>query len=89
MTKGRKTTFEERVEIASYCISLDHNYAETVYSDNTAPCARSFRTTLTETVPLHDYCESRAPPSGMTVHVIPERGSYLFSILMEYQIRVV
>lgn len=29
MTKGRKTTFEERVEIASYCISHDHNYAET------------------------------------------------------------
>ena len=29
MTKGRKTTFEERVEIASYSISHDHNYAET------------------------------------------------------------
>lgn len=29
MTNGRKTTFEERVEIASYCISHDHNYAET------------------------------------------------------------
>lgn len=29
MTKGRKTTFEERIEIASYCISHDHNYAET------------------------------------------------------------
>ena len=29
MTKGRKTTFEERVEIASYCISHDHNYAQT------------------------------------------------------------
>ena len=29
MIKGRKTTFEERVEIASYCISHDHNYAET------------------------------------------------------------
>ena len=29
MTRGRKTTFEERVEIASYCISHNHNYAET------------------------------------------------------------
>lgn len=29
MTKGRKTIFEERVEIASYCISHNHNYAET------------------------------------------------------------
>lgn len=29
MTRGRKTTFEERVEIASYCISHSHNYAET------------------------------------------------------------
>jgi transposase-like protein len=29
MTKGRKTKFEERVEIASHCISHDHNYAET------------------------------------------------------------
>ena len=29
MTVGRKTTFEERVEIASYCISHDHNYTET------------------------------------------------------------
>ena len=28
MTKGRKTTFEDRVEIASYCISHNHNYAE-------------------------------------------------------------
>lgn len=29
MTKGRKTTFEERVAIVQYCISHDHNYAET------------------------------------------------------------
>lgn len=29
MKDGRKTTFEERVEIASYCIAHDHNYAET------------------------------------------------------------
>lgn len=29
MTKGKKTTFDERVEIAAYCISHEHNYAET------------------------------------------------------------
>lgn len=29
MTKGRKTTFEERVEIASYCIAHGYNYAQT------------------------------------------------------------
>lgn len=29
MTKGRKTTFDERVEIVQYCIAHDHNYAET------------------------------------------------------------
>lgn len=29
MTKGRKTTFEERVEIVQYCIAHNHNYAET------------------------------------------------------------
>lgn len=29
MTKGRKTTFEERVEIAAYCISHEHNYSKT------------------------------------------------------------
>ena len=29
MTKGRKTTFEERVEIVDYCIAHDRNYAET------------------------------------------------------------
>lgn len=29
MTKGRKTTFEERVEIIQYCIAHDHHYAET------------------------------------------------------------
>lgn len=34
MTKGRKTTFEERVEIASYCIANDHNYAETAEKFN-------------------------------------------------------
>ena len=29
MTKGRKTTFEERVEIVQYCIAHDRNYAQT------------------------------------------------------------
>lgn len=29
MTKGRKTTFEERAEIVQYCIAHDRNYAET------------------------------------------------------------
>lgn len=29
MTKGRKTTFEERVEIVEYCIAHEHNYNET------------------------------------------------------------
>ena len=29
MTKGRKTTFDERIEIIQYCIAHDHNYAET------------------------------------------------------------
>ena len=29
MTKGRKTTFEERVEIVQYCNKHNHNYAET------------------------------------------------------------
>ena len=29
MTKGKKTTFDERVEIVQYCIAHDHNYIET------------------------------------------------------------
>lgn len=29
MTKGRKTTFEERVEIVQYCIAHDRNYTKT------------------------------------------------------------
>lgn len=29
MTKGRKTTFDERVEIVQYCIAHNYNYAET------------------------------------------------------------
>lgn len=29
MTKGRKTTFDERIEIMQYCIAHDHNYSET------------------------------------------------------------
>lgn len=29
MAKGRKTTFDERVEIVQYCITHDHNYIET------------------------------------------------------------
>lgn len=28
MTKGRKTTFNERVDIVQYCIAHEHNYAE-------------------------------------------------------------
>ncbi len=34
MTKGRKTTFEERVEIVQYCIAHDHNYAGTAAKYN-------------------------------------------------------
>ena len=34
MTKGRKTTFEERVEIVQYCIKHNHNYAETAETFN-------------------------------------------------------
>ena len=34
MTKGRITTFDERVEIASYCISHNHNYSETAEKFN-------------------------------------------------------
>lgn len=29
MTKGRKTTFDERIENVQYCISHTHNYSET------------------------------------------------------------
>ena len=29
MTRGRKTTFNERIEIVQYCIAHSHNYAET------------------------------------------------------------
>lgn len=29
MTKGRKTTFDERVEIVQYCIAHNHNYVKT------------------------------------------------------------
>ena len=29
LKKGRKTTFEERIEIAAYCIEHNHNYSET------------------------------------------------------------
>lgn len=34
MTRGRKTTFEERVEIVQYCIEHDRNYAETATAFN-------------------------------------------------------
>ena len=30
MTKARKTTFEERIEIVKYCIANDRNYALTM-----------------------------------------------------------
>ena len=29
MTKGRKTVFNERVDIVQYCIAHEHNYTET------------------------------------------------------------
>lgn len=34
VTKGRKTTFEERVEIVRFCIAHDHNYAKTAEQYN-------------------------------------------------------
>ena len=43
MTKGRKTTFDERVEIVQYCIAHDHNYAETAVTyDVSYQQARSY-----------------------------------------------
>lgn len=44
MTKGRKTTFEEQVEIVRYCIAHDHNYAET--AENYHPINRHAATPL-------------------------------------------
>lgn len=29
MTKGRKTTYQERIEIAQYCLAIDNNYQKT------------------------------------------------------------
>lgn len=34
MTKGRKTSFDERVEMAGYCITHGHNYAKTAEEYN-------------------------------------------------------
>lgn len=34
MTKGRKTTFDERIEIVQYCIAHHHNYTETAEKFN-------------------------------------------------------
>lgn len=34
MTKGKKTTFDERVEIVEYCIAHDRNYAKTAAKYN-------------------------------------------------------
>ena len=34
MTKARKTTFEERIEIVKYCIANDKNYASTIEKYN-------------------------------------------------------
>ena len=34
MTKGRKTTFDERVEIVQYCIAHNRNYNETAAKYN-------------------------------------------------------
>lgn len=34
MTKGRKTTFDERIEIVQYCIKNNHNYAKTAKTYN-------------------------------------------------------
>lgn len=34
MTRGRKTTYEERIEIVSFCISRNNNYIETVKKYN-------------------------------------------------------
>lgn len=34
MTKGRKTTYEERIEIIKYCIEHQNNYAETAQKFN-------------------------------------------------------
>ncbi len=45
MTKGRKTTLEERIEIVQYCIAHDYNYAETAEKyDVSYQQARSYTT---------------------------------------------
>lgn len=43
MTKGRKTTFDERIEIVHYCISHEHNYSKTAAKFNISyPQARNY-----------------------------------------------
>lgn len=43
MTKGRRTTFDERVEIVQYCIAHNHNYSETAVTyDVSYQQARSY-----------------------------------------------
>lgn len=69
MTKGRKTTFEERVQIVQYCISHDHNYAETAEKYQISyQQARSY-TIKYETngiEGLRDKRGRRKPEAGMT-----------------------
>ena len=43
MTKGRKTTYEERVEIVKYCIEHEMDYAQTAEKFQLAASARYFK----------------------------------------------
>lgn len=69
MTKGRKTTFEERTDIVQYCIAHDHNYTETAEKYQVSyQQARSYTVKYEScgVEALRDYRGKRKNPDEMT-----------------------
>ena len=69
MTKGRKTTFEEQIEIVQYCIAHDHNYvAASEEYQVSYQQARSYTIKYESDgmEALRDNCGKRKNPDEMT-----------------------
>lgn len=67
MTKGRKTTFDERIEIVQCCIANAHHYSKTAERRNISyQQARNYTNESKGVEGLHDRRGQRKPEEEMT-----------------------
>lgn len=94
MTKGRKTTFEERVEIVQYCIAHGRNYTETAkqyqvsYQQANIYTRQSKKNTKNMTILLLTFADSAECPELLTINGYIEKFLRVNNKTGELQMRL-